>query len=1011
MIPEELHLRNFLSHRETSLDLRGVHVASLVGHNGAGKSALLDAITWAVWGKSRVAHGHEDELIHHGATSSEVEFLFRIPYQNGEVRHFRILRRRELRGRSSKTVLDFQLQDQGTWRTLTQSSVRGTQSLIVEQLGIDYDTFVNSAYLRQGHADEFTVQNPSDRKRVLGAILGLDQWELYRERAKSFLDRVKGELQGLDQQLARIADDLAARPRYEAALRKAEAQLAEVAARQTELQAQVDALHRVQIQAAGVKRALADLEQRVSQAVARRDELRREREEHEAKREYYGQLVSQAETIEENYRAYRVALAQAQTFEAQLRQVSQKQAEMARHERVIAQARTELEQRRYRLEQQSSRHEREIAAAREALLNQLRSAERQERECERDLAAAREALVAQIHRTEQEEARLLQAVEAAGRQLEREIADRRTQIAVQEERLPAASLRDELAAAQAALAELETVAQGLTSARAAMQSAELDIERLQEHNRQLAEQIGEYEERRQTLHSAEAACPLCRQPLTTEHRAQLLTEFTEAKAALLAQKQANQAQIEHLRATISAQREQIAEAERVLQERARRERRVARLQQQLEQGAEAQARIRSLQDEIAALETRLAAQEFGQREREALSAVRLRRQELQAQLEREQYGDEVRERLQEAQARQTDLRHQLESEAFAADARAAWAEVKLALEEVAAQLEQGAYAREARAALAQVQAALEAIGYDADAHARLRDQIAQLQAAEQDFRELEKARLGIQAAEEALRRLQETYAAQQQQVAALEAEYQARQTELEELQAQLRDLPRLERALGDVRQRMTAAHQAVAVAQQNLAALETLVRRKERLQQERESLAAREGRLKELREAFGVNGIPAMLIEHALPALEAEANHILGRLSDGRMHVRFDTQRETKRKTLRETLDIIISDEKGTRPYENFSGGEQFRINFAIRVALSRLLAQRSGVRLRSLFVDEGFGSLDAEGRQRLVSAVRAIQDEFDLILVITHVEELRDTFPTRVEVGKLGGISVVEVR
>jgi exonuclease SbcC len=40
------------------------------------------------------------------------------------------------------------------------------------------------------------------------------------------------------------------------------------------------------------------------------------------------------------------------------------------------------------------------------------------------------------------------------------------------------------------------------------------------------------------------------------------------------------------------------------------------------------------------------------------------------------------------------------------------------------------------------------------------------------------------------------------------------------------------------------------------------------------------------------------------------------------MHVRFETQRETKRGTVRETLDIIISDEKGTRPYDNFSGGE-----------------------------------------------------------------------------------------
>jgi DNA repair protein SbcC/Rad50 len=153
-----------------------------------------------------------------------------------------------------------------------------------------------------------------------------------------------------------------------------------------------------------------------------------------------------------------------------------------------------------------------------------------------------------------------------------------------------------------------------------------------------------------------------------------------------------------------------------------------------------------------------------------------------------------------------------------------------------------------------------------------------------------------------------------------------------------------------------------------------------------------------------------MIIEHTLPELERDANRILQQLTGGRMHVRFETQRETKTGNLRETLDIIISDEKGTRPYESFSGGEQFRINFAIRVALSRMLAQRAGVRLRSLFVDEGFGALDTEGRQRLVEAVKAIQDEFDMVLIITHVDELREAFPSQILVTKTDNGSQIEV-
>jgi ABC-type hemin transport system ATPase subunit len=73
----------------------------------------------------------------------------------------------------------------------------------------------------------------------------------------------------------------------------------------------------------------------------------------------------------------------------------------------------------------------------------------------------------------------------------------------------------------------------------------------------------------------------------------------------------------------------------------------------------------------------------------------------------------------------------------------------------------------------------------------------------------------------------------------------------------------------------------------------------------------------------------------------------------------------------RKTVAIQISDSSGTRDYEMFSGGEAFRVNFAIRLALSEGLAQRAGARLQTLVIDEGFGSQDIQGRQRLVERGR----------------------------------------
>ena len=100
--------------------------------------------------------------------------------------------------------------------------------------------------------------------------------------------------------------------------------------------------------------------------------------------------------------------------------------------------------------------------------------------------------------------------------------------------------------------------------------------------------------------------------------------------------------------------------------------------------------------------------------------------------------------------------------------------------------------------------------------------------------------------------------------------------------------------------------------------------------------ASEESIYRELAEAFGKKGVQALLIETALPEIEAETNSLLSRMTDNRLHVKFETQRETKKGDLLETLDINISDELGTRSYEMFSGGEAFRINFAIRVAFPR---------------------------------------------------------------------------
>lgn len=176
----------------------------------------------------------------------------------------------------------------------------------------------------------------------------------------------------------------------------------------------------------------------------------------------------------------------------------------------------------------------------------------------------------------------------------------------------------------------------------------------------------------------------------------------------------------------------------------------------------------------------------------------------------------------------------------------------------------------------------------------------------------------------------------------------------------------------------------------------------EKLDLEKQKIA-----FEELALAFGKKGIQAMIIETAIPEIEEETNQLLDKLTDGRMKVSLITQKETKTKlsggerAIVETLDIVISDEMGERAYELYSGGEAFRVNFAIRLALSKLLTRRAGAKLQFLVIDEGFGTQDTEGRSRIVEVLDTIKNDFEKIIVITHLEELKEEFPVRIEVNK----------
>lgn len=852
MIPLTLSLTDFLSYRtmDAPLDLAGVHVACLSGANGNGKSALLDAITWALWGKARGSEGgqSQERLIRDGADEARVELTFELDGQT-----YRVARRRT---RNGKGEVHLSVADGGRWTDLGAESVTMTQAAISKLLKMEYETFVASAYILQGRADEFSKMNAADRKDTLAKILGLEVYERLADRAKERKKEHAGRADAL-----------------RADAERDEAQLQEIPVQQ---------------------QALADAEAQAANA--------------ETERERAQTALSAAQQ----------QLAHARAIEATAHQIEQRRADA---DNALAIAGSDI-----------AALEREIAEA---------EATARAGDEHRGLAATRPAL--------EEQERALEDARSRASELAEEIAELRTRIAVERKRLEgerdaaaktAADARaevDAVAGADELLAKAHDALRALDEAASERETL-LDAHRGLEAERAREEaavegratQRDELRDRARRLAGADAECPVCEQPLTPDHRTRIGAEVAAAIAALDDADSASRAAIKRIDKELATITRRGLELKRKLATRDDVQRQAAALQERITRAADAHTRLTDAEAQAAGIQDVITGDADSPTEREKLASMLAER---------------------------------------------------------------------------------ESIGYDEAAHKTLRERLDAARAAER----------ALQGAEHAAARVRtlsaQATAARRRFDAAKDAVASAAR-DLAEARRQLGDMAAIEAAVTAAQTILGAAQHAVvehrsaaAQARERLATLAQVAERAQRSRAEHADARALAQRYEKLAKTFGRDGIPARIIGNAIPELRQEANRLLGVLTDGRLSVELELQRETRSRSVKETLDITVWHNGSKRAYEMYSGGERLRIDFALRIALSRLLARRANTRLETLVIDEGFGSQDAEGRSRLVEAILKVKADFRRILVITHIEELKERFPVRLEVVKdaVGG-SRVEV-
>jgi exonuclease SbcC len=312
------------------------------------------------------------------------------------------------------------------------------------------------------------------------------------------------------------------------------------------------------------------------------------------------------------------------------------------------------------------------------------------------------------------------------------------------------------------------------------------------------------------------------------------------------------------------------------------------------------------------------------------------------------------------------------------------------------------YALEEQKRLKEIEGQIKNIGYDEERHRKLNRKIEELSNAPLEKVKLEEAEKKFDFLRDGLSELKENYQLKEINLKDLERKKEKIRVELKELPFLKEKLMQEEQVLNSEQTLKDNILEERGGYQSKFDQCLKLEKEKKEIGKELEKSKKEQNIYEKLIVAFGKNGIQALIIENALPEIEEEANDLLAKLTNNSTQISIESLRDLKSGGIKETLDIKISDELGFRDYELYSGGEAFRIDFSLRIALSKLLTRRAGTKLRTLVMDEGFGTQDEEGIDNLVQAIQSISEDFDKILIITHLESLKDVFPVRIEVTKL---------
>lgn len=982
MRPLELQIEGFTSFRQyTTLDFADLNLFAITGSNGAGKSSLLDAITFALYGNTNKLGGRQlDALISQGASSLFVSFRFEV----------RQIEYRAVRTRSGKKS-NFSLEErrQNDWILLEDSERKMTER-VESLLRMDFKTFTRVILLPQGSFDEFLKGDGSTRRKILVQLAGIEIYEEMRKEAVQQNKDLKKERESLQSQL-----DSGNFP-TPADIAIQEARLEELQQRIPDLEAQEHSAQQTLTQAQTLLERLTTLQHLQAQLETfeeRTPEVLRWRQQLQLAQTIQ-HLRPQWELLTDSRQQVQAATEALQAAEKALTHATEQWQASQDHHRALLQQDLEIQERKTTLDTAATYHQQLLP-----LSEQIQALTAQSPELKQALEQAQQSLLdtqATLHSQQNDLATLTATIGDPGDRTRLESLQRIQPLLADWQRYQAEAQELDI--------EYTTLTAQLHQTQQHYESVQTQLSHLSTQYTALRAEIHEVEQThavariRATLHDGDP-CPVCSNPFPdpasfpTLSVTKGLEDLHNSEYQLQQQRDQIQAQTTQLQTTLAHRQESlIATRQKITLLQTQQANLVAQILTQL---------ATDLWDPDTWEQERQRLEQHEHRRQAAL----VQQQQLTAQIDKARLSQDYQQR--EFQRLTADWqKHQSHLESLTTQQKIVGDQLKALLGADTYPSAQAAFDEQERTWQAALQSSqqqiqetqttyLTAQAQQKVAHTTLQTALAaqitrqqvwdqalhQAQLSESDFQS--QFEVDPQEWEQRINSHERELAILQQQIQSLNAEIAGRTIDSEQVENHRQRVASLRQ---QHREALVESGQLQQSIQNALEKLQQAGELREKLGQ----IEAEEDSYRILADDLKAQNFQSYLLNHLQADLVTQANLKLTDLSDSRYTLSLDGD------------DFWVEDNWNggeARSVKTLSGGELFAASLAMALALSERLARDAEI--GCLFLDEGFGTLDPETLEGVIQILMTLQQQERMIGIITHVASLASQMPAQIRIEK----------